>query len=575
MDEAFSPDGQARPSTPATPTDEPARLAALRRYRVLDTPPEESFDRITRLASCTLGMPIALISLVDDARQWFKSRCGLDTTETPREFSFCTHAIRGDDIFMVGDAAADPRFAANPLVTGSPNIRFYAGAPLRSSDGPAIGTLCVIDTVPRRFDAKKREILRALADQVVHELEIRSALGDLYSLDDGYRRSEQERRRAAEDELRRLATRNHLLAAAVEASSVGVTIVDLNSPGPRVAYVNAAFGEMTGHAPREFAGHDVSTLRALVSSPDIIAHIERTAAERRAFTVEMPLTRPDGSPMLTSTSLAPVFDEHGRHIAVIGLHTDITEREREQAAERERQKLLSLGQLAGGVAHEINNLLQPIMSLSELALATLDEATDPERRADLETVIECSRAARDIVRKILLFSRKDATVATACDLPAELRRALEFVRVLLPVGIAVEEDFTDAVTGVATINGGELAQVMTNLALNAGQAMGGRGTVTVGMRRAGVAPRDAAALALAPGEYFVLTVADTGCGMDDATAARIFEPFFTTKPQGQGTGLGLSVAYGILKNWGGSISVKTAVGRGATFILHIPVSSTD
>src|SRR6185295_4780100 len=131
------------------PPHESERLGALQRYEVLDTEPEQRFDDLTLLASHICETPIALITLVDAERQWFKSRVGLTTTQTPRAISFCGHAILKDDVMVVPDVSADPRFADNPLVTGEPHARFYAGAPLVSPGGQALGTLCVIDRVPR------------------------------------------------------------------------------------------------------------------------------------------------------------------------------------------------------------------------------------------------------------------------------------------------------------------------------------------------------------------------------------------------------------------------------------------
>ncbi len=155
---------------PALPDNEPERLATLRGLEVLDSLPEERFDRITRLAKRLFDVPIALVSLVDDDRQWFKSRIGLDASETPRDVSFCGHAILGSDVFVVRDACADERFSDNPLVTGDPNVRFYAGCPLELGDGARVGTLCVIDQHARAFEDEDFEILRDLARMVEQEL---------------------------------------------------------------------------------------------------------------------------------------------------------------------------------------------------------------------------------------------------------------------------------------------------------------------------------------------------------------------------------------------------------------------
>lgn len=151
---------------------EARRQRALEALGVLDTPDERAYDDLTRLAAARLGAPIALISLVDGRRQWFKSRVGLQVQETPREYSFCSVAIRNPgNVMQIGDAAADARFRNNPLVTGEPRIRAYLGVPLRTRSGDAVGTLCVIDRVERTFDARQIEELKFLADQVVNALE--------------------------------------------------------------------------------------------------------------------------------------------------------------------------------------------------------------------------------------------------------------------------------------------------------------------------------------------------------------------------------------------------------------------
>ncbi|UPG90342.1 excisionase family DNA-binding protein [Luteibacter aegosomaticola] len=154
------------------PEDEAARLRAVGRTGLIDTPPEPAFDRITWLASLIAGAPVSMITLLTSRRQWFKSRRGTSMAETPREWAFCGHAILGDEIMTVEDARKDVRFRDNPLVTGHEHIVFYAGCPLRTPDGHALGTLCVIDSAPRQLDATQKEGLRALADIAEDEIRL-------------------------------------------------------------------------------------------------------------------------------------------------------------------------------------------------------------------------------------------------------------------------------------------------------------------------------------------------------------------------------------------------------------------
>jgi len=161
------------------PDRERERLQALRDAAILDTPPEADFDALTRIAAAICGTPIALVSLLDADRQWFKSKVGLAETETPRSESFAAHAILEPDLLEVSDAQADERFADNPQVVGRPHVRFYAGAPLRTTDGHVLGMLCVIDHVPRSLTPEQRSALRDLGQQATAQIELRRTVSEL------------------------------------------------------------------------------------------------------------------------------------------------------------------------------------------------------------------------------------------------------------------------------------------------------------------------------------------------------------------------------------------------------------
>jgi len=159
-----------------TPSAEAARVAALNRYAILDTEPEQSFDDLVILAAHICQTPMAMLSLVDDHRQWFKSKLGLEAPETRKEISICVHAIQQGDLFIVPDTLKDERFRENPLVVGEPHIRFYAGAPLINEDGFALGTLCVLDHKPRELDADQKEAVSALGRLALRQMELRMNL---------------------------------------------------------------------------------------------------------------------------------------------------------------------------------------------------------------------------------------------------------------------------------------------------------------------------------------------------------------------------------------------------------------
>jgi PAS domain S-box-containing protein len=296
------------------PATETARLAALRDLGLLDTPAEERFDRLTRLACLTFKVPIALVSLVDAERQWFKSRQGLEVCETGRDVAFCAHAILQAELLVVEDARADPRFADNPLVTGAPHIRFYAGAPLSTANGHRIGTLCLIDTQPRLFDESRRRALRDLADAVQDEI---GALEDA-SL----------RAMSALNE-----ERFRLMADGAPAL---IWTADVHH---RRVWFNRRWCAFTGRRVEQELGsgwlegvHADDRARCAATQAEAVA-------ARRPFELDYRLRRGDGSHGWVAESGVPFSDRHGHFIGYIGYCWDISASKQAEDALRRQQRL--------------------------------------------------------------------------------------------------------------------------------------------------------------------------------------------------------------------------------------------
>ena len=372
--------------TPPCPANEPERLRALWARGLLDTPDEERFDRLTRLARRMFGVSVALVSLVDEDRQWFKSRQGLEAPETGRDISFCGHAILGDDIFEISDARADPRFSDNPLVTDEPHIRFYAGAPLATADGYRIGTLCLIDGQPRQLSDDERRALRDLADVAEAEINsselqsLSSALNDMRRLGEVITRAQSEFIRDADHDRRRAFDKLLTDILDLTDSEYGFIGEVLNTPEglPYVktyAITDIAWSAETrafyaANAPQGMEFHNLETLfgAALTSGEPVIAndpvHDPRSGG------------LPEGHPALNAFLGIPI-QHGGEWIAMLGI------------ANR-----------PGGYDQKLMDFLQPL-------LVTLGQLTDAARtqrryRADQAELARLSRVASETTNGVII-----------------------------------------------------------------------------------------------------------------------------------------------------------------------------
>ncbi|HEU0138992.1 MAG TPA: PAS domain S-box protein [Bryobacteraceae bacterium] len=522
---------------PPVPPDEERRLAAVERYHILDTPPEVAFNRITALTAHLFEVPFSSVTFVDRTRQWFKAVHGLEVREAPRDTALCSYAILSNEVLAVLDTTRDPRFSSNPLVTGPPYLRFYAGAPLATPDGFLLGTLNIMDTLPHEdFSGRDRRLLEDLAATVMDEIELRLVAhhtGDPSS-------------------------------SLIDASPLA--IISTGRDGRIRSWNTAAeqiFGwtaaEVIGRPPPivpdgaadEFDGHRVSVLRG-----EVLRNIETACC------------RKDGATIPVNLSAAPLRDQSGEITGSMAIIDDITERHLREQQSAHTQKMEAVGQLAGGIAHDFNNLLTVISGYSSLLLQSLAEV-DPAAAQLKEIALAADRAAV-LTRQLLAFSRKQVLQPLNVDVNTVVRESERMVRHL--IGENIELCLALAAEPLrAVVDAGQLVQVVINLVLNSRDAMPDGGVLTIQTSAVEIGPEFVQAHpAVAPGAYVMLAVSDTGVGMDQATMSRIFEPFFTTKGPGAGTGLGLATVYGIVTQSNGHIFVYSEPGRGTTFRIYIP-----
>ncbi|WP_213998725.1 diguanylate cyclase [Arsukibacterium sp.] len=282
----------------ATLTIEQSRLEALQQLGLLNTPPEERFDRITRLAKALFNTDIVLLTLLDEKTQFFKSRLGTSLEGTPRDISFCTHAIMEEKLLVIPDALQDPRFADNPLVTKEPFIRFYAGAVIRTYTGMALGTLCLIDSKPRHFSADEQELLLDLAKGAENEFQLHY--------------------------LKTLQAENRRLAWIAEQTANGVLYTDTTN---QIVWCNSGFSKLCGYSLAELVGKTPAELfLGPDTNPVTIRKLHQQVQQRKPAKADILYYSKHGKPYWVHVYAEPLFDEQQQYQGYISMQTDITER---------------------------------------------------------------------------------------------------------------------------------------------------------------------------------------------------------------------------------------------------------
>lgn len=533
--------------TASLPANEIRRLTTLRDYAILDTPPEQEFDDITALAAAICQAPAATITLVDETRQWFKSKVGLTVDFIPREMALCSYVILDSVLMEVPDMMKDDRFATMPLVTGNPNIRFYAGTPLISPCGQRLGTLCVVDFVPRELTDLQKHTLMILGRQVMTQMQFRRELRE---------------HRLTEEILKLNEEKMREQGALLDKAQDAIMVRDLDH---RILYWNQSAERLYGWAAEEVIGRSAENL--LYNDTTAFRAAAQCVLTEGEWTGELQQFTKDGTELTVEGHWTLVHDTRGRPKSILSINTDITEKKKLEQQFLRAQRMESIGTLAGGISHDLNNVLAPIlMSIELLKMQETDEV-----KLNILTTIETSaRRGADMVKQVLSFARGLEGMHVKIGVHHLVGEVEKIAHETFPKNIGLAHDFPAHLWDVEA-DPTQLHQVLLNLCVNARDAMPEGGTLTLSASNVVLDEQYVAMnIEAKPGPHVVIQVEDTGAGMPPQILERIFEPFFTTKELGKGTGLGLSTTLAIIKSHAGFIRVESEVGKGTSFRIYLP-----
>ena len=537
------------------PANEAQRLTALHALHLLDTPPEERFDRITRLAARILGVPIANVTLIDEDRQFHKSHYGSNTVETPRDDAFCSYTILENKPLIVPDAKTDSRFSDNGLVTGKPFIRFYAGIPVAAPDGSLVGTLCVIDHKPRIPSDEDMQILRDLAKVTENELkmvDLLSAYQNQQSIEEMLRLSEARFREVVD----------------IPGKFVWETTLE-----GKTLFISDRVEEVLGYSALDMKSR--SFFEGIVPEDAVIASAKfYYAAQKgqRFSDLEFRSKTKDDRIIWLTARGAPMRDPEGTLIGYRGICEDITERKQIQeevvaAKEAAESANKSKSEFLANMSHELRTPLNAVVGMTGLLLGT---SLNSEQRDYSQTIRQSADTLLTIISEILDFSKIESgkleLESHAFDLITLVEEAVDCVALPasekgLELHWHVAPELPPGFAGDVT----RLRQILVNLLSNAVRFTS-EGDVCVEVGRA---END-------NGEHFVLfSVLDTGIGIPADKADRLFQSFSqvdtsTTRKYG-GTGLGLAISRKLAELMGGSIWVESQEAKGSGFHVALPL----
>lgn len=543
---------------PPIPANETERLTALHTLGILDSESDPSFDMVTELAAFALRAPIAAFSLVDSSRQWFKSSKGLSVCETPREHAFCAHAILQDVPFIIDDALQDDRFAQNPLVTGAPHIRAYLGAPITLEGNIRIGTICVIDTVPRCFTADDALALARFAQLIKSRLELlrtQTLMGETST-----------RLRAANVAAARAQVVLEQMSEGLVLQHRGGAITQANPAACRV--LGLSLDQLLGRAsvdPRwrsvredgtPFPGDQHPAMQTLATGQGVIDQV-------------FGIHTPEGELRWLRVSTVPLFeDDQPGPSHVISTFSDITGSKLQEARLRQLSETAHAASLAktaflANMSHEIRTPLNGVVGIAGALART---PLLPRQSSMVEVIQTSGRTLERLLGDILDMSKIEAGQVEMEEAPFCLKEEVEAAVDLLRIradekGLKFQAHYGEDLPIHCFGDAVRLRQIISNLLSNAIKfTPSGEVSITL--------------IQLPSGETQI-QVSDTGIGFDDSDADWLFDRF--TQADGSitrrfgGTGLGLAITHGLVQLFKGTILVKSAVGEGSSFTVTLPL----